>query len=787
MVDRPVGRGAVRDVGIPVVIIVRIHAIRDLVPIGVREAFVGLPVAVVVRSIAALEGLVRDRRIQRLAVRQVRIPVVVVVAVDTVGRPVLVRVREALVDLPVAVVVQAVAFLFRGKVHRRVLGLAVVRVGGPVAVVVVVASVAQPVLVEIALAGVRFQRTVVVGVDHAVVVVVVVAGVAAGVAVVVQLLGIRHEGADVQGVQHPVLVVIRIDAVGQQILVQVREALVDLSVAVVVRTVTGLQHLGGDRLVQRLAVGGVRIAVVVVVRVHAVGQRVAVAVDEVLVGQVVAVVVHAVAELLGAGMDRGVQRRAVGPVRVAIVVGVGLDAVEDAVLVEIGEPLVHQRIAVVVQAVAQLRRRVVDQRVQGGAVADVGVPVAVVVRIDAVGQLVGVGVREALVEQPVAIVVQAVTGLHARLRDQRVRRRTVGGVGVPVAVQILVTDVPLAVIVGIRLVGIEVFRAAIRHVRHAVAVGILVAGVALAVGVRVLLAEVAHERAVVRSVRNRVVIVVGIDAICEVVLIGVGEPQVYVPVAVVVDAVTLLGARHAGVAHQAALAGAGLDAQTLAVNVLHGAWPGLEDLVHLTVAVVVQAVARFRRRDGGGAPDPAFRTITGLEAFTGAELILQLAGACGLVELGGADAALGDRPALLGSHAVRGGAAGVSIRTVGVVAAVLGAVGVPGGAHGRAPVELAAALRVVAARIAQRHLPPDADEQGIRLGLGDALAEPPRRAVVQTELRAHVLVAGTLDAEAGLALVVVHAGLVEAGGAVDVRAAAVLGYRLGLTRIKRVR
>ena len=289
------------------------------------------------------------------------------------------------------------------------------------------------------------------------------AGVAYVVAVEVVLLGVERERAVVLRVRDSVAVYVQVDAVGEPVAIEIAEPLVHLVVAVFVVAVADLGRARMHARVQRRAVFAVRRvvavrvlvapvadvvavqvllvgvgqrravvvlvgdAVVVVVGVDAVGQCVAIEVGEVLVDRLVAVIIDAVAGLLGAGGDGGIQGRAVVFVGSPVIVVVGVDTVGQSVPVGVIEQLVDEGVAVVVDPVAGLHRGVADGRVVGGAVGHVRVAVAVVIRIDAVGQPVPLEIRKALVDDVVAVIIDAVAQLLSGRPDRRVRVVTVTG------------------------------------------------------------------------------------------------------------------------------------------------------------------------------------------------------------------------------------------------------------------------------------------------------------------------------------------------------------------------
>lgn len=326
----------------------------------------------------------------------------------------------ALVGHAVAVVVRVVANFDRAGVDRRVALETVLRrleavavqvsqvtrnrVRDTVPVTVLVAGVAREVEVLVGLRRVPDERTVVHAVEHVVAVVVGIARVAA-----------RH-------------------GVGGQVRIAVGVELVDV------------RH---DRTVVRRVDDGI----IVIVGVHAVRPGVTIRVDRVFVGRTRTVVVDAVARLELAHEDRGVERRAVGLVRVEVAVVVEVTRVaarhwvgraEHVVLVGIGLVDVHDESTVV--------HRIEDT-------------VTVFVVITHVAHAVTVGVELTHIDDEVA---------------------DVGRVGNAVVVVIeitLVATVRHGVGVELILVGRE--RTVVRHIRLMIAVVVLIAGVADGVPVRV--------------------------------------------------------------------------------------------------------------------------------------------------------------------------------------------------------------------------------------------------------------------------------------------------------------
>jgi hypothetical protein len=115
---------------------------------------------------------------------------------------------------------------------------------------------------------------------------------------------------------------------------------------------------------------------------------------------------------------------------------------------------VRQAAAIVVLPVADLLGSMRDAGQKGLTVSGIRIAVIVVVRVDAIGLAIQVGIRETVVDEPVAVVVLAVAGLWTQVGGGRIQGLTVGRVDFPVVVVILVADVAQAVQIGIFLVGI---------------------------------------------------------------------------------------------------------------------------------------------------------------------------------------------------------------------------------------------------------------------------------------------------------------------------------------------
>jgi hypothetical protein len=180
-------------------------------------------------------------------------------------------------------------------------------------------------------------------------------------------LTVRHIGV-------PVAVVVLVDTVGLAVRVCVRESFVSRCIAVVINPVTELYRDGADLGVDGGAIQGVRRPVAIVIVVTVIVEAIAVRID-------------------GGGVV--VSWTAVERVEEAIAIVVVVADVAFAVSIEV------------------LLIGVGDQR----AVVDlIGHPVVVVISVHAVGAAIVVGVREHLVDVPVAVVVDPVTGLVAWLK-----------------------------------------------------------------------------------------------------------------------------------------------------------------------------------------------------------------------------------------------------------------------------------------------------------------------------------------------------------------------------------
>ncbi len=266
--------------------VARVRGAKAAVVAGQRGVHADLPNTTHVSGAGALVVAVRVRDALRL--RHVRIGLAPRGLAELPrSTDVAVLVRET-----VAIVVRVIANFFRAGVHGRIALEAVRRRGvlietvaveiaqvarhrveHAVTIAILVAGVAQTVLVCVRLRRVHHHRTVVRGVEHVVVVVVEVAGVAHGVAVQILLAGVGHERTVVRGVEHVVVVVVGVHAVGLRIAVSVQEAFVSTARAAVVDAIAELHVAVPTSRVQRSAVRRVRVQVTVVVSVTGIAPR----------------------------------------------------------------------------------------------------------------------------------------------------------------------------------------------------------------------------------------------------------------------------------------------------------------------------------------------------------------------------------------------------------------------------------------------------------------------------------------------------------------------------------
>ena len=97
--------------------------------------------------------------------------------------------------------------------------------------------------------------------------------------------------------------IVRVGAIGVQIVVKIRVGFDDVAVAILIDTITYFRSAGVNTGVCVIAVGDVRIAVTVIVGVDAVGSVVLIRVGKFVYDTSVAVGIDGVAGLRGAGTD----------------------------------------------------------------------------------------------------------------------------------------------------------------------------------------------------------------------------------------------------------------------------------------------------------------------------------------------------------------------------------------------------------------------------------------------------------------------------------------------------
>jgi hypothetical protein len=216
------------------------------------------------------------------------------------------------------------------------------------------------------------------------------------------------------------------------------------------------------------------VAVVVVVRINTVGLRVVIGVQETLVGEAIAVVIDAVAELDSVRLDGGVERGAIGGVGIAIVVVIGIACI--AITITIGVRLNaihlqvdHERAVVrlikfavaVVVGVAHVAKPVIVGVQLGAAyrgiseqwavVRNIRYAIVIIIKVDAISGARAVRVLKALIDKVITVVVDPVAHLRFRVRHGSVERRTICAVGVSITIIIGVARVTIAIRIAINL------------------------------------------------------------------------------------------------------------------------------------------------------------------------------------------------------------------------------------------------------------------------------------------------------------------------------------------------
>ena len=111
------------EYAIPVVIEIDTVGVTIFIEVGVK--FVDLVVAVIVHSIAGLERKIRAGRIGRRAVAGIGITIVVVVIIDAVRKSVLVCVGIVLVDQAIAIVIRSITDFVALMTYVGIVGCAI--------------------------------------------------------------------------------------------------------------------------------------------------------------------------------------------------------------------------------------------------------------------------------------------------------------------------------------------------------------------------------------------------------------------------------------------------------------------------------------------------------------------------------------------------------------------------------------------------------------------------------------------------------------------------------------
>jgi len=277
--------------------------------------------------------------------------------------------------------------------------------------------------------------------------------------------------------------------------------LIDLAVAVVVLAVAHLLQAAGYITVQGLAILSVRHAVAVVVRITDIAHQVVVGI-----------------QLLGVLLQRAI----VGAVDKAVVVIVIVNAVRVPVAVGILNTLVHEVVAVVVLAVAHLVMARAHRGVERGTVPAfergeqlpgfaeaLGHPLVTETVFIDVHVVEETALGLIFVDLAAAVVVLLVTDLRGEVRDLRVQRLTVRGIGFAVAVVIGITRVSCVVPVEVLLHRVGKEGAVVILVDDAVVIYIVVAGAVCGTGLfRLPRTFVAHPVPAARLAVGRTVLVI---------------------------------------------------------------------------------------------------------------------------------------------------------------------------------------------------------------------------------------------------------------------------------------
>jgi hypothetical protein len=261
-----------------------------------------------------------ERVVEGFTVVVVWVPIIVIVRVHAVGEAVVVEVGELRVDVSVTVVVDAIADLVGLRVGVRVEGTTVGAVDHSVVVIVWVTDVSNAVTVEVRLACVGVKGAVVLDIWDPIGVRVIITGITGPIVVRVELKRVWDVWADIDCVIDPVPVIVVVGAVCDSVAVHVREALIDRVVAVVVDPVTHLQREGGFARVFGGAITDVGGPIVVIIDVDTVDQAIVIGVRLARVRDAIAIVVDSVTDVFEAVPDVSVVGGAVHTVWVAVAI-----------------------------------------------------------------------------------------------------------------------------------------------------------------------------------------------------------------------------------------------------------------------------------------------------------------------------------------------------------------------------------------------------------------------------------------------------------------------------------
>jgi len=252
----------------------------------------------------------------------------------------------------------------------------------------------------------------------------------------------------------------------------------------------------------------------------------------------------------------GISRTVVVYVGHAIAIEVVVDAVHGAILVGVHEALVNVIVAVIVLAIAKFAGIRIDLSIGGVTIEAVPYPVIVVIIVHTVPPAISIRVHETLVHEVVAVVVLAVTDFFRFGIDFVIQRSAIGAVGNLVVVVVGITAITEIVKVVVLLFGVE------------------------------------NPWAIVHTIGQAIAVLIVFHAIGNAIFIGVSEPLVNLPIAVIIFAIAGFGGRFVTLANQVPIDAQG-EAGTIAKLVLHEALLPGQLLVNCSVAVVVNSVAHL--------------------------------------------------------------------------------------------------------------------------------------------------------------------------------------------------